>query len=37
MLDKFAALATTGTQLEIYEMLKRNVLEAACRKCCNYE
>lgn len=37
MLRKFSALATTGTQLEIYEMLKRNVLEAACRKCCDYE
>ncbi|XP_014094459.2 probable cytochrome P450 313b1 [Bactrocera oleae] len=31
MLRKFSALATTGTQLEIYEMLKRNVLEAACQ------
>ncbi|XP_054084059.1 probable cytochrome P450 313b1 isoform X2 [Zeugodacus cucurbitae] len=31
LLGKFAALTTTGTQLEIYEMLKRNVLEAACQ------
>ncbi|XP_053968114.1 probable cytochrome P450 313b1 [Anastrepha ludens] len=31
MLSKFADLASTDTPLEIYEILKRNVLEAACQ------
>ncbi|XP_017493154.1 PREDICTED: probable cytochrome P450 313b1, partial [Rhagoletis zephyria] len=31
LLSKFATLAKAGKQLEIYEMLKRNVLEAACQ------
>ncbi|XP_067637975.1 probable cytochrome P450 313b1 isoform X2 [Eurosta solidaginis] len=29
-LSKFPAIASSGTQLEMYELLKRNVLEAAC-------
>lgn len=38
MLGKCADLAKSGEKFNIYEMLKRSVLETACRKYyCNYE